>query len=209
MIGKLRGIVEEKGEESIILDVGGVGYLVFVSSRLLASLQIGEEAKIYTEMIVREDAMQLYGFATHTEKEWFLALTSVQRLGNKMALSILGAYSPAQIANAILAKDTAVFSRISGIGAKLAERIVIELKDKVMKIPTGDFASTIANEKTTGKTPQKPVESSAIDEAISALTNLGYGRSEAYSAVHKAAGEVENPELDSLIRAGLKELARR
>lgn len=213
MIGKLRGIVDEKEDDAIILDVGGVGYLVFVHSRLLASLSVGDSAQLFTEMIVREDAMQLYGFANGVEREWFRLLTTVQRLGNKMALLVLGAYSPAQLVNAIMAKDTSAFSRISGIGAKLAERIVIELKDKVLKMPTGDFVPSNSpaktSEKTSGKSSQKIPEVSVNDEAISALVNLGYTRSDAYSAALKAA-EIAgvNNSLSEIIKLSLKELAR-
>jgi Holliday junction DNA helicase RuvA len=217
MIGKLRGIVDEKEEDAIILDVGGVGYLVFVHSRLLASLKIGDSAQLHTEMIVREDAMQLYGFPNGVEREWFRLLTTVQRLGNKMALLVLGAYSPAQLVNAIMAKDTSAFSRISGIGAKLAERIVIELKDKVLKMPTGDSLGDFvpsnspakSSEKTSGKSASKIPEVSVNDEAISALVNLGYTRSDAYSAAIKAA-EIAgaNNSLSEIIKLSLKELGR-
>ena len=208
MIGKLHGVIEEKEEDAVILDVRGVGYHVFVSSRLLADLPLGEEAKLYVEMIVREDAIQLYGFASRVEKDWFRTLTTVQRLGNKMALAILGAYPPSQIANAILAKDTAVFSRISGIGAKLAERIVIELKDKVLKMPTDDFMVAVNAEKTTDNPRKNLPKNGAIDEAISALVNLGYSRSEAYNSVQNATKEADTPTLDALIRRALKELAK-
>jgi len=214
MIGKLRGIVDEKEDDAIILDVNGVGYLVFVHSRFLASLNVGDSAQLFTEMIVREDAMQLYGFPNGVEREWFRLLTTVQRLGNKMALLVLGAYSPAQLVNAIMAKDTSAFSRISGIGAKLAERIVIELKDKVLKMPTGDslgdFVPSNSPAKSSEKTSQKTPQNNVNDEAISALVNLGYTRSDAYSAALKAA-EIAgaNNSLSEIIKLSLKELGKK
>jgi Holliday junction DNA helicase RuvA len=217
MIGKLRGIIDEKDDESVILDVGGVGYHIFVSSRLLALLNVGENTVLHIEMNVREDHIHLYGFPNALEREWFRVLTTVQRLGNKMALAILGAYSPPQLVNAILAKDTAAFSRISGIGAKLAERIVIELKDKVLKMPTGDFSVTnmeiappSANKKTSKNQPQinnPEIENKIIEDAISALVNLGYNRSDAYLAVNKSAKNADKKtNLGELIKISLKEL---
>jgi len=217
MIGKLRGIVEEKDEESLILDVGGVGYHVFVSSRLLAALGVGDSANLHIEMIVREDSIHLYGFPNALEREWFRLLVTVQRLGNKMALAILGAYPPAQLVNAILAKDTTAFSRIGGIGAKLAERIVVELKDKVLKMPTGDFSglssglSTEASSKKTGKTAQQiDVNNNINEEAISALVNLGYSRSEGYTAAMKASQSAgKDLDISELIKLSLKELMKK
>ena len=211
MIGKLRGIIDEKDDESIILDVGGVGYQVFVSSRLLASLGVGEEARLHIEMNVREDHIHLYGFPNALEREWFRLLVTVQRLGNKMALAILGAYSPSQLVNAILAKDTAAFSRISGIGAKLAERIVIELKDKVLKMPTGELSAMSAGKpsKNESQTPINNTINNLSDDVISALVNLGYSRSDAYTATTKSMQNAsENANLGQLITLSLKELAK-
>ena len=208
MIGKLRGRVDDVFDDSIILDVSGVGYHVFCSSRTLAVLPArGESAQLVTEMIVREDAMQLYGFPDMVERDWFRLLTTVQRLGNKMALTILGAYTPQQLMNAILAKDISAFSRISGIGSKLAERIVTELKDKVAKLPTNEFhiANTAAPKK---EDKSSKAQASQADDAISALVNLGYSRSEAYGAIMKASENNETLALDALIRLSLKELVR-
>src|SRR5579863_9193080 len=140
MIGKLRGLIDSIGDDSIILDVGGVGYHVFCSSRTLAALPlVGEAAQLVIEMHVREDHIHLYGFPDSIERDWFRLLLTVQGVGNKIALAILGAYAPEQLAHSILAKDTAAFRAISGIGPKLAERIVTELKDKVTKLPTRGF----------------------------------------------------------------------
>lgn len=206
MIGKLRGLVDTTDEDSVILDVGGVGYHVFCSSRTLAALPpAGEAAQLVIETNVREDHIHLYGFPDAVERDWFRLLASVQRVGNRMALTILGAYTPEQLAHAILAKDTAAFSRISGVGAKLAERIVTELKDKAMKMPTSSFQPV---NKAAGTRNLKPETSSPsfTDDAISALVNLGYSRSEAYSATLKAAQDAKG--LDDLIRLSLKELVR-
>lgn len=205
MIGQLKGIVDDIDDDVLILDVGGVGYNVFASLRTIASLEIGATAKLSIEMNVREDHIHLFGFANNLEREWFRLLVTVQRLGNKMALAILGAYTPTQIANAIMAKDMAAFSKISGVGAKLAERIVTELKDKVMKMPTSEFVVATA----TGnmKKPTATAITNHNDDAISALVNLGYSRSDAYSATLKAmqdaGGDVT---LDILIKLSLKEL---
>lgn len=209
MIGKLRGLVDSTDDDSVILDVGGVGYHVFCSSRTLAALPApGEMAQLFTEMIVREDAMQLYGFPDSVEREWFRLLTTVQRVGNKVALQIQGAYTPDQLAQAILAKDTTAFSRIKGIGAGLAERIVTELKDKVAKMPTSGFGigdSGPGKKKTESQKPNP--EPRMTEDAISALVNLGYSRTEAYAAAMKAAASGKT-NLDDLIRLSLKELVR-
>lgn len=202
MIGKLRGIVEELGEDSLILDVGGVGYHVFASSRLLTALSIGEVATLTIEMNVREDHIHLYGFPDKIERDWFRLLATVQGVGNKIALAILAAYSPPQLVQAVVAKDIAAFKAISGIGPKLAERIVVELKDKVLKMPTSEFI--VSSPATSNQQPATSVS----NDAISALVNLGYSRSDAYSAVTKATqNSGESTTIDVLIRLGLKELS--
>jgi Holliday junction DNA helicase RuvA len=208
MIGKLRGTVDEIHEDSVILDVGGVGYHVFCSTRTLAALRPGEAATLVIEMHVREDHMHLYGFPDSVEREWFRLLTTVQRVGAKMALTLMGAYGPEQLAYAILAKDTAAFSRISGVGPKLAERIVTELKDKVAKIPTSNFQPADEPKGKAAKGKAAPA-SSVTDDAISALVNLGYSRSEAYGATIRAGQNAHGKAgLDDLIKLSLKELVR-
>jgi Holliday junction DNA helicase RuvA len=214
MIGRLRGRIEEKDEDSAIIDVGGVGYHVFCSGRTLARLHIGEVAQFVIETHVREEHIHLYGFTDAIEREWFRALTSVQGVGNRTGLTILSAYAPAQLVQAIIAKDISAFKAISGIGPKLAERIVTELKDKVLKLPTGNFepvgASSSSVKGKAGK-PAAPVAAvpSHLDDAISALVNLGYSRSEAYSAALKASqDEGAKANLDALIKSSLKELLR-
>lgn len=206
MIGKLKGIVEELNDDSLILDVNGVGYSVFVSSRLLREVVLGQALSLTIEMNVREDHIHLYGFPDSIERDWFRLLATVQGVGNKTGLAILAAYTPEKLVQAIMAKDIAAFKAISGIGPKLAERIVTELKDKVLKMPTAEFAVT-------GKKPLNPESrnpnTGITNDAISALVNLGYGRSEAYGAVTKASQNNDiNQNIDSLIRLSLKELVR-
>lgn len=203
MIGKLRGIVEELGDDSLILDVNGVGYHVFVSSRVLASLEIGDTAILTIEMNVREDHIHLYGFPDKIERDWFRLLATVQGVGNKTALAILAAYSPTQLVQAIMARDITTFKAISGIGPKLAERIVTELKDKVQKMPTSEFIIQKSDAKSKAPNPEPRIS----DDAISALVNLGYSRSEAYGAVARASKKAEeNQAIDNLIKLSLKEL---
>ena len=205
MIGKLRGRVDEVDEDSVILDVGGVGYLVFCSARTLAALPpVGEAAQLIIETHVREDHIHFYGFPDTVERDWFRLLATVQRVGNKMCLTLLGAYTPSQLAHAILAKDTTAFSRISGVGPKLAERIVTELKDKVAKLPTSNFQPNVVTTATGSKKKPEAVNN-AVEDTISALVNLGYSRSEAYGAAMKHSS-VTN--LDELIKLSLKELVR-
>lgn len=207
MIGKLRGRIDEIAEDSVILDVGGVGYTVFCSSRTLSALPAaGEAAQLIIETHVREDHIHLYGFPDTVERDWFRLLATVQGVGNKTALAILSAYAPQQMIQSILARDIAAFRAISGIGPKLAERIVTELKDKVTKMPTSEFQKP---QKTSGKTKTVQPESSSTDDAISALVNLGYSRSEAYGAALKAAQNAGGKaNLDQLIKLSLKELVR-
>lgn len=207
MIGKLSGIVAHIDEDGALIDVGGVGYEVFCHARALAQMSEGEAASLIIETHVREDHFHLYGFPTRSEREWFRLLTSVQRVGARMALAIMGQMPPDVLMRAILAKDTSAFSRISGVGPKLAERIVAELKDKAMKMPAeaGAFPAPAAG-KSRG-TPAEP-RATALEDAVSALLNLGYGRSEAYAAAQAAAGALESGAgVDALIRRSLKELA--
>ncbi len=208
MIGKLKGRIDEITEDAALIDVGGVGYHVFCSARTLSGLAEGQAASLIIETHVREDHIHLFGFASTVEREWFRVLLSVQGIGNRIALAILSAYTPQKLAHAILAKDVAAFRAIGGVGPKLAERIVTELKSKVEKMPVDDNAPIAAH---SGK--EKPATRTGgrdTDDAISALVNLGYSRSEAYSAALKVAEAAENPtSLDQLIKLSLKELARK
>lgn len=203
MIGKLRGRVDEIEDGSVTLDVGGVGYNVFCSSRTLSALPgAGEAAQLIIETHVREDHIHLYGFPDVVERDWFRLLATVQGVGNKTALAILSAYAPEQLTRAIIAKDISAFKAISGIGPKLAERIVTELKDKVLKMPTSSFQPSAD-----AKGAKKKQADTVTDDVISALVNLGYTRSDAYSAALKA-GEKGANTLDQLIKFSLKELVR-
>ncbi|MBV8938370.1 MAG: Holliday junction branch migration protein RuvA [Alphaproteobacteria bacterium] len=204
MIGKLKGRVDSSGDELVVIDVGGVGYEVFCSARTRGQLAPGEAAELIIETHVREDHIHLYGFLQGAEREWFRLLTSVQRVGAKMALAILSAYAPAQLAQAILAKDTIAFSRISGIGPKLAERIVAELKDKAA---SNTWHMPSKQEKSSAAHHSAPA-ARHLDEAVSALMHLGYSRSEAYAAASQALRrEGDQAPLDALIRLSLKEMA--
>lgn len=206
MIGKLRGLVDEVLEDAVVIDVGGVGYHVYASARTLASLPpVGKTATLIIETHVREDHIHLFGFSEVQERDWFRLLYSVQRVGAKMALLILGNYAPNQLAQAIMAKDTSAFSRISGVGSKLAERIVSELKDKVAKLPAGAVAhlSVVSG----GKKKPAADMGGVTEDAISALVNLGYTRSEAYAATIKACATGKKRNLDDIIKLSLKELA--
>lgn len=203
MIGKLKGIIDSVHEDHAVIDVGGVGYNVLASSRTLASLEIGTAATFIIETHVREDHIHLFGFVNAEERDWFRLLSTVQRVGAKVALAILAALTPSQISQAILAKDTSAFSKISGIGGKLAERIVAELKDKALKVPTSGFAPTPTTRHSPLTTAPK-----ALEDTISALVHLGYSRSDAYAAAIQVAREVgEDAGVDILIKKSLSELA--
>ncbi|MCA3646506.1 MAG: Holliday junction branch migration protein RuvA [Rhabdaerophilum sp.] len=205
MIGKLKGVIDSYGEEHVILDVHGVGYLVHCSSRTLQALpQAGEAATLFIETIVREDMIRLFGFASETEKAWFNILLGVQGVGQKVALAILSTLRPAELANAIAMKDKAAIARTSGVGPKLAERICVELKDKAPAFGSVDPAVVkLAGELDEGRA-KGPVK-----DAISALVNLGYGQPQAAAAVAAAAKALgETAETGALIRQGLRELAK-
>jgi Holliday junction DNA helicase RuvA len=205
MIGKLKGIIDSYGEDFVILDVQGVGYVVQCSSRTLQKLpQVGEAASLSIETHVREDAIRLYGFASDGERDWFRLLQSVQGVGAKVALAILGVLSPGELATALATQDKAMVGRAPGVGPKLAQRIVSELKDKAPAFASIDPTVMRLAGEDEAKTAPKPVQ-----DAISALVNLGYGRPQAAAAVAasvKALGE--SAETSALIRRGLKELAQ-
>jgi Holliday junction DNA helicase RuvA len=205
MIARLTGNVEPLGEDRIIVDVGGVGYLVFCSGRTLGQLPAdGSTMRLYIETHVREDHIHLYGFADMGELDWFRLLTTVQGVGAKVALAILTVLGPDDLLQAVAAADKAALSRANGVGPKLAARIVSELKDKVGGIALGTAAAI----RVAGG--QAAPAAGGIDEdAVSALVNLGYGRSEAFGAVVRAGGRLEQgAPLGDLIRAGLEELSQ-
>jgi holliday junction DNA helicase RuvA len=206
MIGKLRGTVDELGEDHCIVDVHGVGYVAFCSARTLANLPpAGEAVTLFIETYVREDMIRLYGFQTVHEREWFRLLSNnVQGVGAKVALAVLSTLSPADLANAIALRDTAMVSRAPGVGRKVAERIVTELKNKAPAF-AGAAVDGIGFKQGLGD----GVAPAPVADAVSALTNLGYGRDMAANAVAaamKAAGD--GADAAKLIRLGLKELAR-
>ncbi len=205
MIAKLKGIVDEYDENSILLDVNGVCYLVFCSSRSLGALpKIGEAAILFIEMVVREDFIKLYGFATKAEKAWFNILIGVQGVGAKVGLAILSTLSTSEIASAIALQDKTMMSRPAGVGPKLAMRIVSELKGKTPDIGIAEAGALgLQNALGEGAAP------SNITDAISALSNLGYQSAQASSALAKiVANEGEDIKVAKLIRLGLKELSR-
>ena len=211
MIAKLRGIIDTLGDDYCIIDVGGVGYLVSASAKTLGKLTVGNEATLLTEMIVREDSMALFGFADVWEKEWFNTLTKVQGVGAKVGLSILSVLTPTQLSQAIGAQDSASFCRASGVGPKLAARIVSELKNKIVTIPVGSAAiGNVAETPTSAPImPKANADYSKSEDVISALVNLGYQRLEAYRAVAKVMAENPDANVPTLIRLALKEFANK
>jgi len=213
MIAKLRGIIDSFGEDSVIVDVNGVGYLVYASSRTLSKLAKGAEAVLFVETVVREDSISLYGFASALEKEWFLTLTKVQGVGSKVCLSILSVLTPSQLAQAVAAQDKASFSRASGVGPKLAARIVTELKGKMVSLPIGADTAEYAAAAGTEESAEQPAATKEdarprqTEDAVSALVNLGYQRIDAYQAVQLAAGKNPGAGVAELIKLALKEFA--
>jgi Holliday junction DNA helicase RuvA len=203
LIARLKGIVEAIDNDSAVVDVNGVGYLVSCSARTLRDLAIGAAATVLVETIVREDAIALYGFLETAERDWFRILTTVQGVGARVALSILSTLPPDEIARAIAAQDRATLSRPPGVGPKLAARLATELKDKAAA-----FGLAPAPGKGVETPPAAPA-GSVNEDAVSALVNLGYRRVEAFGAVARATQRLAgDARLDAVIRAGLQELAR-
>ncbi|WP_417687027.1 Holliday junction branch migration protein RuvA [Roseibium sp.] len=205
MIGKLKGTIDSYGEDYVILDVHGVGYQVHCPSRVLQSLpRAGEAAVLSIETLVREDLIRLYGFSDDTGREWFRLLMTVQGVGAKVALAILGILKASEIANAIALGDKATISRAPGVGKRVAERIISELKDKAPS-----YASVDAETISVSQTVKDNVAVRPVAEAVSALTNLGYGQPQASAAVARAIQSAgEDASTETLIRLGLKELAQ-
>lgn len=197
MIAKLRGLLDGFGADFAVIDVNGVGYLVSASSRTLSALgAIGEEVVLHTEMLVAEDSIRLVGFSTAAERDWFRLLISVQGVGARVALAILSALSVDEVHRAVASGDTQMIGRAQGVGPKLAQRIVHELKDKAGSVALGPGGPAI------------PAGSHALD-ALSALANLGFRPSEAAAAVARAEAEVgPDAGLDLLVRTALKKAAR-
>lgn len=205
MIGKLRGVVDSYGDDFVILDVGGVGYQVHCSSRTLQKLpRPGEAASVQVETYVREDMIRLYGFSGDTERAWFRLLMTVQGIGAKVALGILGTLAPADLATAIALSDKTTLSRAPGVGKRVAERLVAELRDKAPAYSNADPAVVnLQADLAENRAPQP------VADAVSALVNLGYAQLQASAAVAAAArGAGEGATTQVLIRFALKELAR-
>ena len=205
MIGKLKGTIDEIAGDYILVDVHGVCYVVFCSSRTLGAVgSQGEAVILYIETYVREDQLKLFGFKTEVEREWFRLLQSVQGVGAKVALAILSTLSASDLANAIALQDKAMVARAPGIGPKVAQRIVTELKNKApalggIDVPDMGLKQEIG----------EGVASAPVADAVSALCNLGYSREQAASAVGAAVRDAgEDADSAKLIRLGLKELAK-
>ena len=203
MIGKLTGLIDSSGGDWALIDVRGVGYSLFASRRTLGLLPgVGEAASLLVETHVREDHIHLFGFIDQAERDWFRLLGTVQGVGAKMALAILSALPPADLAQAIAAQDKAQLTRANGVGPKLAGRILAELKDKA---PGPAFAAVAVPQAVNGIGAGRGSDG---EDAVSALVNLGYGRSEAFGAVAQASRRLgEGAPLEALVKEGLKELA--
>jgi holliday junction DNA helicase RuvA len=201
VIGKLTGTIDSAGDDWAMIDVGGVGYHLNCSAVTLRVLGgAGSPASAYVETFIRDDRIQLYGFAETAERDWFRLLMTVQGVGARVALAILSVLSPTELTQAIIAEDKTAVSRANGVGARLATRVVTELKGRVGDSGMGPGASLA---------PAAVADKGPDGDAVSALVNLGYGRSEAFGAVvaaRKALGETAT--VEGLIRDGLKELAR-
>lgn len=203
MIGKLKGTVDEIGEDHVLVDVHGVCYLAFCSARTLSKLHVGEAVVLHIETYVREDQLKLFGFVTPLEREWFRILQVVQGIGSKVALAVLSTLTPSELANAIALQDKTAISRAPGVGPKVAIRILTELKNKAPA-----FAGEAANMGLKQEIGEG-VASAPVADAVSALTNLGYSRDQAANAVAAALKNGgEGADSARLIRLGLKELSR-
>ena len=199
MIAGLRGLLQSFAADHAVIDVGGVYYIVFASTRTISALgAVGDEVLVHTQMLVSEDDIRLVGFAAAEERDWFRLLTSVQGVGARLALAILSAFSAEDLHRAVASGDQAMVARAQGVGPKLALRIVNELRDKVGSVALGPGASAPV-----------PAPGSAAADAVSALLNLGFRPAEASSAVGRAEAELgPGAGLDALVRAALKKAAR-
>jgi len=202
VIAKLRGRVDSVGDGEAVIDVGGVGYLVFAPARTLAALTVGQAAELSIETHVREDHIHLYGFSTPADQRMFRTLTTVQGVGAKVGLAILSVLSADETVRAVAAQDHGPFRRAAGVGPKLAQRIVAELKDKM-----GGFATPFAAAPATTGAPVAAPR--IVDDAVSALVNLGYGRTEAFTVVSRMVQQLgDNTPLSSVIGAALREMGQ-
>ena len=222
MIGKISGRLDWRGPDHVLIDVRGVGYIVYISDRTMAAMPgLGEAVALYTELVVREDLLQLFGFPTMLEKEWHKLLTTVQGVGAKAAMAILGTLGPEGAGRAITLGDARAIQAAPGVGPKLAQRVILELKSKAGSVMAmGVSLSATANtddvliepmvETAAPKRAAKPAATSRAAytaDALSALMNLGYGQGDAAQAVATIAGETPDADTATLIRASLKLLA--
>ncbi|MBM1221529.1 Holliday junction branch migration protein RuvA [Ponticoccus sp. SC2-23] len=224
MIGRISGRLDWRGSDHILIDVRGVGYIVYVSDRVMAGLPgTGEAVSLFTDLLVREDNLQLFGFPTLVEKEWHRLLMSVQGIGAKASLAILGALGPDGVSRAIALGDWNAIAKAKGVGPKTGQRVVNELKDKAHSVmamggaepasgtPARDPADAEVIEQAAPPVraaPRRPAGAGAAQsEALSALGNLGYAPGEAASAVAEAAGADPDATTETLIRAALRLLA--
>jgi Holliday junction DNA helicase RuvA len=221
MIGKITGVVDYIAEDHVLIEAAGVGYILYCAPGTLAALpEPGSVASLYTELVVREDLLQLIGFRTVAEREWHRLLTTVQGVGAKASLSILGALGPDGVSRAIALGDTSAVRSAPGVGPKLAARIVNELKDKAPAVmalgaqagrvaaPRGGAGAAPASQRAAAPAPEGSSNAAATADALSALINLGYDRGEAASAVAEASQSGEGNSAEALIKAALKLLAR-
>jgi holliday junction DNA helicase RuvA len=204
MIGKLKGLVDGYGDDFVGIDVGGVVYEAACSSKTLQALpQVGHATVLHTEMVVREDLIRLYGFATEAEKAWFNVLTTVQGVGARVALAILSVLTPSELASAIALQDKSMVGRANGVGPKLAVRIVTELKGKAPALGAGD-AALLGLQAALGE----GLARGPVADAVSALSNLGYSQAQASAAVARVVSKQgEGASTETLIRLGLRELS--
>lgn len=215
MIAKLKGIVEAIGDDYVIIDVNGVGYLVFCSSKTLARIpRVGEFTSIFTETVVREDSITLYGFFKKEEQIWFNALTKVQGVGVKAGLAILSVANPFQLQQSIMAGDKTIITQAHGIGPKVATRVITEMKDKAIKIPvTSEIIDSETGEITEVDAPiateDSPENIDGLNDAVSALTNLGYQKFEAYRVVSSLVSSNSDLKTEELIKLALVEFAKK
>jgi Holliday junction DNA helicase RuvA len=213
MIGKIAGILEYRSTDHVLIDVRGIGYLVYVSNRVMVSLPSnGEPVALYTDLLVREDNLQLFGFTTLVEKEWHRLLMSVQGIGAKASLAILGALGADGVSRAIALGDWNALAKAKGVGPKTAQRVAIELKDKAPGVMAmGGTVAEATGDEVIEAAPKRrspvPKANPAQSETLSALANLGYAPGDAAGAVAQAAGADPDADTSALIRAALKLLA--
>ncbi|MFN6924581.1 MAG: Holliday junction branch migration protein RuvA [Tabrizicola sp.] len=222
MIGRISGRLDWRGPDHVLIDVRGVGYIVHVSDRTLAALPgVGEAVSLYTDLLVREDLLQLFGFPTLLEKEWHRLLMTVQGVGAKASMAILGTLGAEGVGRAITLGDARAVQAAPGVGPKLAQRIILELKAKApgimasgagLSAGAGAAEVVLVESAAAPKTPARTDEGSsrraaASADALSALVNLGYGQGEAAQAVATVAGDLPDADAAALIRAALKRLA--